>query len=317
MKPLISIGIPTYNRKEQLHNQLKSLFRQDLSNVFEIIIVDNHSNYDIQSVINEFDSTKIRLIINPFNIKMATNMMSPFLYCKTEWLWLLADDDEALENSIEDILTEIENFEPDTGMIKFSIGRNGSIQRDETAKNLIEYIDYYYNESVIRRGDLVFISTNVYNINNLRDYLGYAFEFSYTYIGFLIPVIMGLNDEKLSVTFSSKPIVKYIAPREGWYSFGTVGKGLSTLSHLPLNLSKKYKKKLLDCTMSITYISLIRGYLNNDKIDNLQDFRIIYNNIYRYYLSLKSKIIVTIFLFLMPIKLFKTITVKILQLLRK
>jgi len=311
----LSVGIPTYNRREQLRNQLQSLFRQDLSKVFEIIIVDNHSDYDIQSVINEFDSTKIRLIINPFNIKMATNMMSPFLYCQTEWLWLLADDDETLENSIEHILTETENSEPGTGMIKFSIGRHGSIQKDKTVKNLDEYIDYYYNETIIRRGDLVFISTNVYNINRLRDYLGYGFEFSYTYIGFLIPVIIGLNDKKLSVTFSSKPIVKYIAPREGW-SLGTVGKGLSTLSHLPLNLSKEYKKKFLDCTMSIEYIHLIRAYLNSDKINYHQDFRIIYNNIYRYYLPFKSKIIVTPFLFLMPIKLFKTITVNILRLLR-
>jgi len=76
--------------------------------------------------------------------------------------------------------------------------------------------------------------------------------------------------------------VKFIPPREGWYSFGVVGKGLSTLSHIPLNLNKNYWKKFLDCTMSITPGTLINRLLNDDKVKDLQDAIIIYNNIYTY-----------------------------------
>jgi glycosyltransferase involved in cell wall biosynthesis len=224
MKTTLSIGIPTYNRKNQLRNQLQKLVNQDLTNIEEIIIVDNNSDYDVSEVINDFSNTKLRLIQQPINIRMGTNMAFPFLLCKNEWLWLLSDDDEVTENAIENILSEIENAPPDTGLIKFSIERQNSSQRDEMVNSLEGYIDYYYNEEKIRRGDLVFISTNVYNLKNIYTYLGYAFEFSYTYVPQLIPIFKALNDKKISVKFSSKSIVKYIAPRDGGWSYGTVGK---------------------------------------------------------------------------------------------
>lgn len=317
MKKKLTIGIPTYNRENQLRNQLKSIFKQKSSKLIEIIIVDNHSNYNVKKVVNEFNTKNIQLIENPFNIKMTANMVAPFLYCETEWLWLLSDDDETLENSLENILSEIDICPPDTGMIKFSIGRQDSIQKDYTAHSLNEYIDYYYNEKQIRRGELVFISTNVFNINNLKDYLGYAFEYTYTYISFLVPVFYGLDCKKISVKFSSEPIVKYIPPREGNYSYGTVGKGLSTLSHLPLSLTKKYHKKFLDCTMSIPYKYLLIQYYKGDKIEDLQDFKIIYNNIYQYYISFPSKVIVKFFFILMLTTNSKKLTKKLVGLYKK
>lgn len=298
----LSIGIPTFNREQQLKNQLSSIFKQDISNIEEIIIVDNHSEYDITNVVSEFDTNKIRLIKNPFNIKMSSNMASPFLYCKTEWLWLLSDDDETLGNSIENILSEIDVCASNTGMIKFSIARNEGRQKDYTVNNLNEYIDYYYTEGKIRRGDLVFISTNVYNINNIEDFLGYAFEYSYSYISFLIPVFYALDCKRISVRFSSTEVVSYISPHEGNYSFGMVGKGLSILSHLPLMLTKEYRKKFLDCTMSITYKGLMIIYLKEGKQQDFIDFKIMYNNIYRYYISLPSKIAVYMFYIMMSTK---------------
>lgn len=303
----LSIGIPTYNRKDQLEHQLKCIINQDLSNLEEIIVVDNNSDYDIEGMIEKLNCPKIILKRNEFNIKMATNMEMPFLHCKTEWLWLLSDDDEVLPDSINTILNEINACDTNTGMIKFAIERPTSTQKAKVVSSLEEFIDYYHEEKVIRRGDLVFISTNVYNMQKLKSHLGTAFEYSYTYIGFLIPTFFALNQQSSTVKFSSKAIVNYIPPREGWYSFGTVGKGLSTLSHIPLNISKRYKKKFLNITMSISHSTLIRGFLNNDKIDQIDDFKKIYNNIYRYYLSIKGKIVTNIFFVAMDFKLTRII----------
>lgn len=309
MMQKLSIGIPTFNREKQLEHQLMCLINQDLSNIEEIIIADNDSHYDIERLIKSFDCPKIRLVRNTLNIKMATNMVMPFLYCKTKWLWLLSDDDEVLPNSIETILNEINDCDPNTGMIKFAIDRPTSFQKDLVVNTLEEYIDFYYDDKTIRRGDLVFISTNVYNTFNLKEYLGSAFEFSYNYIGFLVPVFFALNQQKISVRFSSKPIVKYIPPREGWYSFGTVGKGISTISHLHLNISKKYMKRFLNITMSITYWMLIRGYFNDVKKNSINDLKIIYHNIYRYYIPWSGKIVTRLFLMVMRYKLTRKLTV--------
>ena len=302
----LTIVIPTYNRENQLKNQLKSIFAQDVDDLVEIIIIDNNSNYDISNIVKHFNPSLIRIVVNPFNIRAHSNVANAFYYCNTEWFWLLSDDDETTYDSINLILDEIVVSPKNTGMIKFS--KSGFIQKEKTVNNLKEYIDYYYNEKDIRRGDLVFMSTNVYNIKNIHEYLGYAFEFSYTYIPQLIPIFKGLDDNKISVRFSSTPIAKYIPPREGNYSFGTVGKGLSTLSHLPLNLNKKYRKKFLNICMSITYSSLMSGLLTNKRIDNIEDFKIIYNNIYRYYIPWSGKITVNLFFILMATSLTRKLT---------
>ena len=149
MSKMITIGIPTYNRERQLRHQLKSIFEQDLTCVQEVLIIDNDSNYDINKLINEFDNEKIRLLRHPFNIKMATNMEMPFLFCKTKWLWLLSDDDEVLSNSIETIIQEISSCSPQTGMIKFSIDKPMSIQKNHEVITLEEFIDFYYEEKPI------------------------------------------------------------------------------------------------------------------------------------------------------------------------
>lgn len=317
MNGKLTIGIPTYNREKQLENQLKNILKQDLSGLEEILIIDNNSDYDVEGLIVSLNCSKIRLVRNQFNIKMSTNMEMPFLYCKTEWLWLLSDDDEVLPNSINTVLNQIEISSPNIGMIKFAIDRPSSMQKETIVNTLEEYIDYYYNEKPIRRGDLVFISTNLYNVKNLKKHIGSAFEYSYTYIGFLVPVLQALSENNIGVKFSSVPVVKYLPPREGNYSFATVGKGLSTLSHLPLDITIEYWKKFLEITMSISFRSLILGCLKEEDILLVKDFVIIYNNIYRYYIPLSGKITVKLFFILMTTSITRKLTYSLYKLIGK
>lgn len=306
---MLSIGIPTYNRENQLHNQLYSLFSQDLSGVDEIIVVDNKSEYNINALIDQFDKErcKIRLIENAFNIRMAVNMVSPLLYCKSEWLWLLSDDDQTSCNAVQDVLSEIKKSPANTGMIKFSVDGFKKKNNYALVTDLTEFIDYYYSEKELRRGELVFISNNVLNMNNLKPYLGYAFEYSYNYISFLIPVLMGLDNKHISVVFSEKPVVKYIPPRGNGYSFGVVGKGLSTFSHIPFSLNKKYKKRLYNLIMSISYFIAIKRFLLKEQVKDIYDIRLMYDNIYKYYLSYKDRLICKLLIQLLSIRLFRCI----------
>jgi glycosyltransferase involved in cell wall biosynthesis len=308
----LSIVIPTYNRQKQLFNQLKCIFKNDISKLNEIIILDNCSQYDIWDTIKQFENNKIRVIKNPFNIKVHSNIANAFYYCKSQWLWLLSDDDEIVEDAINKIWFEIDRCSNKTGMIKFA--RVASPQKDNIVYNLKDFINYYYPEKDKKRGDVVFISTNVYNLKNLGEYQGYAFEFSYTYIPHLIPIFKGLDDENISVTFSSKQIVEYIPPRDDGWSMYTVGKGLSTLTHLPLKLTDKFWRMFLDITMSITYKSLIVNFLKDEKKEKIIDLKIIYNNIYRYYLPLPSKIFIQFF---MSSKTIRKIAIKIYRVYKK
>jgi hypothetical protein len=287
---ILTIAIPTYNRPLQLAKQLTFLLQQDLNRVCEIVVVNNNSSYDINTLIKQFNNDKIRLVTNPFNIGMSTNMIFPFLYCKTKWIWLLSDDDEVLPDSIVNIYEEIFQCSGEICHIKFSIDRPCSRQKDFTAKSLEELIDFYDLYSPKRRGDFVFISNNVINIDKLQSYIGKSFEFSYSYIGYLIPTIFCLNSSSGYIKFSSKSIVKYLPPKEGSYSFGVVGKGVSILSHLDLNLSGKYIRKFYDLAMPFTYLEFITRVISKQPNFKRDDFIIIYNNIYRYYIPFLGKL---------------------------
>jgi glycosyltransferase involved in cell wall biosynthesis len=315
----LTIGIPTYNRPKELESLLKSIYKNNLSNLEEIIIIDNCSNYDIDSLVKNFGN-KVRLIRNNFNIGQAVNMSFPFLHCKTKWLWIIGDDDQTLKSSISTILDEIKNVSANTSMIKFGKKDDSFDQAKFKANSLEDFIDYYHNDKFTRRGDLVYISNNVFNTQILSKYLINAFEYSYSYIGYLIPVFFALNTNKYSVYFSSKAIINYNIPDEWGWSFNKVGLGLSSLSHLPLNLSNDYKKKFLNITMLITFKLIINSYTdskNNFVKTSLNDFKIIYNNIYTFYLPLKQKLIYHIFVVFMSNKLTAKMLITLLRFLKK
>ncbi len=286
----LTIGVPTFNRKNRLRDQLEKLVSQDLTDVYEILIVDNASDYSIENLIHDIDCSKIRLVQNKFNIKMSSNMQMPFLHCETDWLWLLSDDDEVLPNSIEAVISGINDTGEKTGMLKFSL-LSDKVQTSQTISNLPDFIDYYHRETPIRRGELVFISTNVYNLKVLQPYLGRAFEFSGTYIGFLMPIFFALNDKHANIEFKEQCIVKYLAPEGQNYSFGVVGKGLSILSHLPFDLSSKDRKKFLNITVAITLSCLIKGLIKRSDICTKNELEIICNNVYWYYVPVSHKIL--------------------------
>lgn len=295
----LSIVIPTYNRKKELKRLLGAIFKEDLTKIYEIVIVNNCSDYNIEEVTLEFNTNKIRIQNNPFNVRMATNMMSSFFYCRTKWMWLISDDDVIKKGALDIVFKDItEDKSLKTILLKYSTQGTGVVgkEKNERVNSLEQYIDYYYKDKSIRRGNIVFMSNNVFNLNNLYPYIGYGFEFSYTYIPFLIPVIVGLSNN-LQVQFREKEIIKYENPGDKFWSFKTVGLGLSTITHIPLTLSKDYQKKLYNILMVAPYKVLITYLLDYDIKEKKQIFDTIYGSCYKYYLKPKGRFFCSILSF--------------------
>jgi glycosyltransferase involved in cell wall biosynthesis len=286
----LSIVIPTYNRREELIRLLDSIFNENLENLYEIVIVNNCSDYDVESITDQYNSDKIRVQNNPFNVKMATNMMNSFFYCKTKWMWMISDDDVVFPKSISQILNRItEN--PKVGCLKFSTGGDYKLGLEKNVKvnNLEEFIDYYYNDKPIRRGNLVFGSNNVFNLENLYEYLGFGYEYSYSHIPHIIPVLKALNND-IPLVFCEETIIKYIHPGDGFWSFSKIGLGLSTLSHIPINLSKLNYSKFLNITMCATHTAVFLYLIKFQTNHSRKIYKTIYSNCYKYYLTPFQKI---------------------------
>lgn len=92
---LVSIGVPTFRRPEQLRKTLNSLVQQTYHNL-EILIADNASD-DGQTaqIAQEFmaQDPRVRYYCHPYNVGMYANFRSVFDQSSGDYFCWVADDD--------------------------------------------------------------------------------------------------------------------------------------------------------------------------------------------------------------------------------
>lgn len=274
----LSICIPTYNRERQLFRLLHSIESERIDLIEEILLLDNCSNYSIEEVakteLPESIINKTRIIRNLCNIGGSSNIKNLYLFCRTKWMWMLGDDDYVLHGCIETIISDIENY-PDCGQFRYSIqGQVGDIkysasEDDVTMNTIQDFIDYYSTPGR-HKGNMVFMSNNVVNMEKLKPFFQYAFDYS-TCISQIVPALMALDAQKVYIRYRSVPIVKYIHPENGtqWNMF-RIMLSLSTIKFLPFkSLSARDINKLLDIFVFIPF-SQFATWCNNNRASILR-----------------------------------------------
>jgi len=109
--PLISIGIPTYNRPEGLRRTLEEVTKQTYQNI-EIIVSDNASpNEDSENVVREFShgDRRIRYFKQPTNLGIHPNFQFVLEKAQGEYFIWCADDDWHEPEYIESLLRVFQN----------------------------------------------------------------------------------------------------------------------------------------------------------------------------------------------------------------
>ena len=101
MNPLVSIIIPTYNRAEDLKRALQSVFDQTFTD-WEVLVVDNHSIDETDSLIKSFSDPKIKLfkIHNAGVIAASRNL--GLKHALGEYIAFLDSDDWWLPKKLEE-----------------------------------------------------------------------------------------------------------------------------------------------------------------------------------------------------------------------
>jgi glycosyltransferase involved in cell wall biosynthesis len=93
IRPLVTIGIPTYNRaRGNLKLALQSAIDQTYPNI-EIIVSDNCSDDDTESIVCEFSDSRIRYFRQSHNIGANSNYNFCLEQAKGDYFLLLHDDD--------------------------------------------------------------------------------------------------------------------------------------------------------------------------------------------------------------------------------
>jgi glycosyltransferase involved in cell wall biosynthesis len=113
-KNLLTLCIPTYNRKQIVSELIDGLLRSGVNNIADILIIDDGSKDRTYQALMQFCSYKnIQVLANESNIGYARTFMRCFDECKTEYLIMCTDDDAFSKDGVLQILEEINSHKPD------------------------------------------------------------------------------------------------------------------------------------------------------------------------------------------------------------
>ena len=110
--PLVSVIVTTYNRKNLLKNTMDSILNQTYKN-FELIVVDNCSDYDFISQIKSFNDERIRLFQNANDGIIAVNRNFGIKQSKGKYIAFCDDDDIWMPQKLEKQMKCFDNSDID------------------------------------------------------------------------------------------------------------------------------------------------------------------------------------------------------------
>lgn len=189
--PLVSVVIPTYDRKKQLLRLLKSIERSSYKKT-EIIVIDDNSNDGTSSFIQSNFKTKRPLIIirNKKN-KFAAGSRNVGIRKVTGKYILFIDDDNEVERSMIAELVKVIEKDPkigEVGPINYSLANKKKILWSQTNRNMstsktnqLRDIKSFGNETTWDSDDILnsyMVRTNVLRKNKIsfREEYGIMYE---------------------------------------------------------------------------------------------------------------------------------------------
>lgn len=189
--PKVSIIVTTFNRKEYLTETIQSILNQTYQD-FELIVVDNYSNYNFFSHIVSFNSEKIRPFQNLNNGIIAVNRNFGIKHATGDFIAFCDDDDIWINTKLHDQLKFLYETNCDLvysnmfifkGDINNIIGRTSN-RKIKSLKNLINNNPIVTSSVLVRNSDIFFPENP--NLIAIEDYAlwlnlylkGFRFKFS-------------------------------------------------------------------------------------------------------------------------------------------
>lgn len=232
-KPLLTIGIPTYNRRERIQNCVRSILPQ-LNERVQLVVRDNASDYNPFSLFSEYELKAFDLQVNPFNIGADANILGLLVSCNTKWCWVVGDDDPLKEDSLQKVLNDIDSH-PDVAYINYCS------ESDKDCDGFKEFTEQLKSSVVFNNS--YFIAACVFNIEKLRDSLFYYYRYQTTMIGQLIFVLKHLESHHEKCLFRTDFLFSDHVNKIGWNLLDMVYSA-SSIYYIFYN-----KRKMLNKTM--------------------------------------------------------------------
>ena len=174
MTPLVSIGIPTYNRSDKfLKTTLQSAIDQTYDNI-EIIVADNCSIDNTRELVQGFRDSRVKYYRHEKNIGAANNFSFLLDQAIGDYFLLLHDDDLIDDDFIE-ICMKRANFSKEYGIIRTGtrvIDEKGDTKaecyNDVLGLTAVEYFKGWFNYKTA-----FYLCSTLFNTIDLRELGGF------------------------------------------------------------------------------------------------------------------------------------------------
>jgi len=232
--PVLTIGIPTYNRSTQLMETVRRLL-PDLSSKVCLLIVDNASDTPAREVLSSFmrpESPHIRIVRNKWNIGAPANVLRTVELCETAYLWILADDDLLSVDSVKTVLGAVYEYR-DIDFFRFFSPAIAKTPKGEvsTVADLLRAVDSF--------GQLIWLSNCVFRVEGVRKHLRWAYQYLSSNVPQLVLQLMTLSNSGRGCIINTE-IVSYGHPTsDRAYDLVRVYAQLPLLLRLPLPWNEK------------------------------------------------------------------------------
>ncbi|HMP19089.1 MAG TPA: glycosyltransferase family 2 protein [Candidatus Paceibacterota bacterium] len=252
---MVSVCIPTFNRKELLKGAVESVVNQSYKNI-EIIISDDCSTVELDDVINFFNDNRIVFFRHNKNIGFIQNWNFCIKKSNGAYIKIMGDDDLLNKNCIEDEIREITK-----NSVDFICSNYETI--DENSKNINNKIFNASSFKILPFSGLV--DKEYFMLKYFSGKIRVGLPSSITFKKNIVQQV-GLFDENMGCAADIDMWIRMIDKSKLYYN----DKILLKMRRHKDNLSKKIQSNFFSFQSDIDLI-----YKHKDKIKNNLLYKII------------------------------------------
>ena len=139
----LTIAYTTYNRKNFILNQLRSLMTANIPNNIEIIVLDNFSNDGtFKAISNLVKKSRIKIYCNNKNIGFAGNFVEVFKRAKGKYIMWASDKDGINLDDTERLFEWIKQNKIDVAILNYFKKNIKKYENSFIRKNITRLINY-------------------------------------------------------------------------------------------------------------------------------------------------------------------------------
>ena len=142
VKSILTVGIPTYNRRKIVTSCLENLEKDNLLENLEILVIDNFSSDGtFDSLLKKFKQKNLRILQNQENIGFSGNTLELIKQCETDYLLWNPDEDKIIKSNVDPLMEFLDEKKPKMLCPQYYL--NNKLYRGKTSSNLIQPKDLW------------------------------------------------------------------------------------------------------------------------------------------------------------------------------